>query len=938
MDSIIPTARNVCLWAAAVLLGSLPLVVGIDFGGILDWTQYVVALAVAASVVLAIAGSVGDRQQSGLRRHVLLVPLAAWALYGWIQCVSIPETIVRFLSPASADAYTAWIAPFLNPTELPSRFPVSIAADQSRHAVAMILVVAGVAWAAATVAHSRNKITWLLSAVAIGAALHAMLGVVGLLDPRFLDAMLGHEHSANRFGGFINRNNAALMLNLGIASGLGILSWRLTALTGSEVDDEAFEFNDLVALMSDRESMIGVVSVVAGVGGLLVGGSRGGVVAAVIGLMLALGWVRRRRGLVSLPVVVTVLAVCAAILLVPTNLSLESIRRLEIFSDNNQSTLLRNGRLDHWPDGFRAAVAHLPAGAGLGTYAYAYLPHQHVSTGSGASMGSWFHHADNLWLELLVEQGIIGIALALVVLALVVRALARLSESPDPIDQGLRITGWYAIGAVVASQFFDFGLILPANLLAVTILFAAIVARSDSVGLPVMPEEMEGYVYHGVGGAAPTEDARLAPPHSDPLDAHDHPPTDAAPTGTAAIESSAGERTDDSMLNAATTPEATVPSRFPRRRRTLPLLGFAPAAFALFAVVTPLGTLRDDAWADHVIRDFDAHWEITKGDEAKLEAWESRLSQQLTETPRAEIRRRLADVAIRQARLTETVAARPRTEQEFAQKYRETGSAARTMRRLDPSVDPLGEGCGEDPYGYGEALRAIGPALAEVPLDPKSRPVQIDLDFVHCDADRARAAIDQLQTFYRNSPPRVIRLGTEAAARGDIDVAVELWRRALKQHPGYTRRVASLFRDVPTIDPIDVLPETEPVYQAAARFELGRADADERILERAVDVIRCETASSGEKLGDCHQLKADVCYRLGRPEEGFEHHRKALDREPRNEARRMSLIRKLIEGERFDEARELAREGRLVLPDQAARFDAVLSEIAAIEKANVTGR
>ena len=906
MDSLIPIVRNVCLWAAAVVLGLLPLVVGIDFGGILDWTQYVLAVAVAASVVLAIAGSAGDHQQSGLRRHVLLVPLAAWALYGWIQCVAMPETIVRFLSPASADAYTAWIAPFLSQAELPSRFPVSIAADRSRHAVAMILVVAGAAWAAATVAHSRNKITWLLSAVAIGAAVHAMLGVVGMLDGKFLDTMLGHDSVTNRFGAFINRNNAALMLNLGVASGLGILSWRLTALTGSEVDDEAFEFNDLVALMSDRESMIGVVSVVAGVGGLLVGGSRGGVVAAVIGLMLALGWVRRRRGLVSLPVVVTVLAVCAAILLVPTNLSLESIRRLEIFSNNNQSTLLRNGRLEHWPDGWQAAVAHLPAGAGLGTYAYAYLPHQQ------SSPGSWFHHADNLWLELLVEQGIVGIVLATVVLGLAVRALSRLSESPDPIDQGLRITGWYAIGAVVASQFFDFGLILPANLIAVTILFAAIVARSDSVGLPVIPEETEGYVYHGVSGAVTPE--------------------------SFANESSAGESGDEPMGTVPGNPEATVPRRFPRRHAAHSLLGFVPAAFALFAVVTPLGTLRDDAWADFVARDFDANWEITKGDQAELEAWKSRLTRQLAETPRAEIRRRLADVAIRQARLAETVAARPRTEQEFARRYRETGSAARTTRRLDPSVDPLGDGCGDDPYGYGEALRAIAPALAEVPLDPKSRPIQIDLDFVHCDADRARAAIEQLQTFYRNSPARVIRLGTEAAARGDTVLAVELWRRALNQHPGYTRQVAALFRDVPTIDPLTVLPETETVYQAAARFELGRPDPDERILERAVEMIRCETASSGEALGDCHQLKANVCYRLGQTEEAFEQHREALRREPRHLDRRHSLIRHLIEVERFDEARELAREGRLVLPDQTARFDAVLSEIAAIEKANVTGR
>ena len=471
------TVRGGLRWTAAALLGVLPIALAADFAGVLWWTQYVAALAVLAILLIAAAGVVGRPAQGGFRRHLLLIPLLLWAAFAWAQTLTAPQGLVGLLSPASETAYTQWVAPLIESSERPRSFPVSLAPFQSRHAAAILTVVCGFVWAVGAVFTTRAKTVWLLASVALAGALCALSGIIALVEPALIPGASAAEAGGSPFGTFVNRNNAALMMNLGLAASLGLLAWRLTALTGTELDEEAFEFNDLISLVSDRDSMIGTISAVLCIGGLLACGSRGGIAAAVVGLTLALGWVRRRRGLVSLPVVATVIALCAAILLVPTDFGMRSIDDMELMSAEATATLLEDGRWDHWPDGWAAAKAHLPAGSGLGTYAYAYLPHAENAA------PKWFEHADNLWLELVTEQGIIGVLLAIAVMVLIVRSLGRLVYSPDPIDQGLRTAGWFALGAIVVSQAFDFGLILPANLFLTALLLTAIVAR-DAAAVP----------------------------------------------------------------------------------------------------------------------------------------------------------------------------------------------------------------------------------------------------------------------------------------------------------------------------------------------------------------------------------------------------------------------------------------------------------------------
>jgi O-antigen ligase len=435
---------------SAAIIALLPILVAMDFGGVLWWTQYVAGLAIVAAFMLALVSLADWNQYTRPRQLLVMVPLLLWLAYSAFQTVSLPPSIVAMLSPGSYAAYTDWLEPILPASQLPQSFPISIIQDDSIHAVAWFGLMAVLSWTSLRVFNTRARLIGLLSCFAITGAIVSVLGIVGLMLPEspFFETVA--DSSRGHFSTFVNRNNAALTMNLGLAASFGLLSWRLSALTGQELDGSEFEFNDLLSLTSDRDSAIGVACTILCFTGLLVCGSRAGLATVLFASLLSLGWLRKRRGFRTIPVVLITSTILGALLTLPLKLELESIKRMQFFSDESK-TILNDGRFDHWPESWQSAVNYLPGGSGLSTYSHAYLPYQN------ATAKAWFVHADNLWLELLVEQGVVGISFAVFLLLVCIGCLHRMAFSHDALDHGLRVAGWYCIGTVLFSQVFDFG-------------------------------------------------------------------------------------------------------------------------------------------------------------------------------------------------------------------------------------------------------------------------------------------------------------------------------------------------------------------------------------------------------------------------------------------------------------------------------------------------
>lgn len=762
----------------------------------------------------------------------------------------LPQSLVGVTSPATVTAYTDWISPFLQQQQMPGWIPLSLSNMASRHAAALLTALLVVVWAAGQLLHSRGAIATLLLVLAIGISLHACFGFWCLVDP-----ILG-DVSRNGFGTFVNRNHAALFFNFGLAAGLGLLSWRLSALTGQSVDDGSFEFNDLFSLMNDRDSWIAVITSALCIGGLFACGSRGGIAAACIGGLLAFGWMRQRRGWATIPVVGAVIGISLLLLVVPLNINLKSMQRISDTVQQDKSTLLRSGRLQHWGDGWQTAKAHLPAGSGLSTYAYAYLPHQQTSP------EVWFHHADNLWLELIVEQGIVGVVLAAWLLYLLWGALRTLARSADPIDEGFRATGWFAIGAMLCSQCFDFGLIIPGNLLLFAVISAAIIARSGAVVLT--------------------------------------------------------DETDQPRQGWLT----------PRQEL---VWGRAAAVVMLLATMACLPKLRHDAVCELASRTVDSELPVIVGHEGAMDRRLKSLYELLESTSHPAVLIATAKLEHARARLAEILSTNPATREDVLLAYENTEPAVRRLRwnRIDEDNPSPSEG------GYLRSLGLSSRALLELPLNLESRIDQIYLDFVHQDAERTRAALQQLSRLQNRNPTNLMNLAILAADGGDLDIAKAQWQNAVSQDPNLTYEAIAFVKQRTEISLDDVIPNVPDNQRRTSWYLLANASKDPVLkaqapgfLQRALDKIDCEDCQSKKQRAKCEELTGDILYSLDRPSESFPHYARAIQEQPADANLRVKYIGRLRFAGKNKEALLAARRARRALPNHN-KFQRIIEAMAA---------
>ncbi|TWT52104.1 O-Antigen ligase [Allorhodopirellula solitaria] len=878
----------------------LPILLAVDFGGIYHWSQYIAAFGIILAAILALPGLTDSTASSGLRQHAILWPLGVLVFWAFVQSVAMPASLIAWLSPGSYTAFTEWLVGLevTSPGQAESGATVasmSVSPYDTSHVAALVTLMLPLCWAASIVFHARSRLMMLLSSLAIAGASVAVLGLYRKLDPT-ADLWI-FQPKPNSFGGFVNRNNAALMLNLGLAASLGLLSWRMMAMHQVEVDAPEFEFNDLVALISDRESLVGLLSGTTCIAGLLVNGSRGGLVAALFGMAFAFGYVRPRRGLISLPILVVILAISVTVLITPMNLNLETLQRWEVFT-GDADTLQSNGRLLHWSDGWQAAMAYFPGGAGLSTYAYAYLPYQEVSP------SWWYEHADNLWLELLVETGLVGLVVAVWILAILLFALNRLAVSVDPLDQGLRVAGWYAIAAIMASQFFDYGLVLPANLIAALLLGTAIISRDIANG--------------GSGG------------FTLPWSGHHR---DENPR-------------EWTMHTAPEPPNRLGLNRSARGNRWLGgfhrLPCFLLAGLMIGGGLYVIPVLRQDAITDSLLSRLHAEYSRWQLNPEALEEMENVLQERRAADTSPLLFARLGAVQRDRARLAETREWRPQSAAEMGDIYEQLDLSNHTLPYPPESSIVRQESLSSWKH-YNDAWQTSLETLQICPLAQAPRGSLLRLfpiirsgeslpsgGTVNAEAV-AHAAAEHLLVFYNGNPSRQFALGEASIRRGDFEAATEGLRAALEADPALTAEVMQLVQDNPELDVKEVIPDSPRVMRSAASRVLQWEQPDPEFLRRAVKTVGSEKDAPLETRAHCEELLGRIHFYLDEIEPAKEHYRQAIRMAPEKFIYRVDYINQLLERGLKSEALRQSRIGRNALPDKP-QFQQFIDQIAESER------
>lgn len=370
------------------------------------------------------------------------VATVCWMLFPLLQLVPLPRELVDVFTPglvplrASVDEGMAAISvdPFLT-------LEVGL-----RQAAALLVALVALRFLV-----DGMRLRQLVIALVILGSVEVVVGV-----PIFLAAKDSPDHSLKTVralvgvsGSYVNKNHfAGLMeLVLPLAVGLGLTAW-------------------------DRSrTLVGEVSVWLGFGvlmlmGLVMSGSRGGLIGCAVGLLFA-------KIMCSPSIVVfgRYLLLATGIMFLGLGIVALSMGGSEIW-DLYASKQITSQRPDQWRDTLSAIPGFLFFGSGLGTYDAVFPVFKSPELG-------WlrYDHAHNDFLEYLFTSGLVGVGSFLWVIASASLRLSTVPRSERSILRNpLRFAAVWACAAFMIHGLVDFNFQIPANFFLFFVLLASVAA------------------------------------------------------------------------------------------------------------------------------------------------------------------------------------------------------------------------------------------------------------------------------------------------------------------------------------------------------------------------------------------------------------------------------------------------------------------------------
>lgn len=463
------------------------------FGGVQASVQVWLFVAVSVALACWLLGQFTARA-ARTALPVAVIPLVGAIGLGVFQLVPLGGDTAAFLSPAGAGLRNALLPTETSPdasvarklgiAATAERRPLSLYPASTRRDLALFVLAVAVFMLGAAFFKTPRAQLWLCGLVAVNGAALAFFGLVQQLTWNgMLYWTVPLTMGGGPFGPFVNKNNGAGFLNLCLAGAIGITVWGVSRNRPAHGDASmgpmreyrpvlSRAWQQLLEFVGQLDALtIAVLSLTGCIlGGVLCSLSRGAGIAVIgatiITILLTLcvrgqGWRLWSIGLAA-----------AAGLALVSWVGMTSQVQARFATLLDQETIVQN-RIPHWRDGLKAAGDFWQSGSGLGTYRYVYQPYQERLS------ECWYYHAENQYLEALVDGGIVGLGLMLTMIGLVgVAAWWLLREDRDERSFALGIVGIFALTSQAIHGFFDFGLYIPANVLLFALLCGAISGRA----------------------------------------------------------------------------------------------------------------------------------------------------------------------------------------------------------------------------------------------------------------------------------------------------------------------------------------------------------------------------------------------------------------------------------------------------------------------------
>ncbi len=433
---MIPPRSTLLAAALALVLFWAPL----PWGSVTPGAELALRLAVLAGVaVAALAGS---------RRALATVALPAAAMcalaaLGWLQAAGWPEAVVARVSPEHLELHRA--ARELVGEAGSGGPSLSLSPRATRAAALGWIAAAAALVCGAAAGASRRRRRWLGGAVLLAALIQVVYG----------SRLWRLEGSGRLRGTFVNSDHLAVYLEIALAIAF---AWGWWAVGRGRHES-----------LERKLAWIGppVLVGLAILSGLAFTGSRSGLAAAIVGVLVASICAARRPGWRGL---------AAGLLAAALGLAAVAAVGLERGLGRSLSTSLYEVAVSERFDVWKSALDLVPrfpwTGTGLGTFLEGFALVQPPEMA-----GTTWNHAHNDPLELLVTGGPAAAGLALVALAWLARALWRVrGRGARSETRAAAIAALGALAAVGFHELLDFGLTLPANAFTLAVVAGAAAA------------------------------------------------------------------------------------------------------------------------------------------------------------------------------------------------------------------------------------------------------------------------------------------------------------------------------------------------------------------------------------------------------------------------------------------------------------------------------
>ncbi|MGH8507086.1 MAG: O-antigen ligase family protein [Stenotrophobium sp.] len=465
-------------WADRILFAALLLLLlwlPLPWGSNRPWAEAVFGILVGLLGVAYLLTQIFARGDAAFSPQTYVWPLLLWLVWlVWVALQMVPMDFARLqaLSPAAARFYASAF-----PVSHAQLFwPLSVFPNLTWHRWLLSLGYFSLYVLTLGLARDRNRLQTLANTLVMSALFQAVYGgvmVLSRVEYGFFEHKTAYLGLAT--GTFVNRNHLAGYLELGAAIALGLILADLRVADLGNWKKRARYF--LQFLFSTRLRIRVVLAVI--VVGLVLTRSRGGnlaffgalVVAAPIYIFLK----ERRLFLKSLVLFISLLAVDVWIVSGWFGLD-KVVTRVE---QTHTETEVRSYAFAAYP---ALIEKYKQTGSGLGTFATVFAPAQ------PANSWGYFDHAHNDYAEFLIETGVPGALILLVLVGITsLHALRVILRRNDRLRVGMCFAFLMGTAELAAHSFTDFNLQIPANAATYVVMMAmaAACAQQGRRKLPV---------------------------------------------------------------------------------------------------------------------------------------------------------------------------------------------------------------------------------------------------------------------------------------------------------------------------------------------------------------------------------------------------------------------------------------------------------------------